>query len=234
MQHLLLLHGAIGSREQLLNLQKELQDEFEVHCFNFSGHGGEEMPAEDFSMQLFSRQVLSYMDDREILNASVFGYSMGGFVALTMAEEFPSRFKAIITLGTKFRWDPDIAAREMKMLDPISIEAKVPQFANELRQRHTDKNWKKVLENTSSMLRDLGDQHYGADHFKAVNVPVLIMLGDRDKMVTMEETVGFYRSLPNGSLCILQGTGHQVEKVDLQRIANEVRVFLSGPLVSRS
>jgi pimeloyl-ACP methyl ester carboxylesterase len=208
-------------------LQKELENEFHVHCFNFDGHGGEEIPAEDFSIELFSSQVISYMDAKGIIKASIFGYSMGGFVAVTLAQQFPTRFNAVITLATKFRWEPDIAVRERKLLDPGMIETKVPQFAEELKQRHSEKNWKKLLEKTSQMLGHLGNQFYAPDNFKDVGVPVLVLLGDKDKMVTLEETIGMYRSLPNGSLCILAGTGHQIEKMDFRRLASEIRVFLA-------
>jgi hypothetical protein len=39
-EQVILLHGAIGSKEQLIPLQNELENKYTVHNFNFSGHGG--------------------------------------------------------------------------------------------------------------------------------------------------------------------------------------------------
>jgi esterase/lipase len=39
MQHLLLLHGAIGAKDQLQPLADELKDNYFIHTLNFSGYG---------------------------------------------------------------------------------------------------------------------------------------------------------------------------------------------------
>jgi len=44
MEHLLLLHGALGSKEQLAALALKLKDKYVVHTLNFNGHGGRPFP----------------------------------------------------------------------------------------------------------------------------------------------------------------------------------------------
>ena len=83
MQHLLLLHGAIGAKDQLEELEKSLQDKFIVHRINFSGHGGETFSDKPFSISLFADEVLNYLSSQNIEQASIFGYSMGGYVLCT-------------------------------------------------------------------------------------------------------------------------------------------------------
>jgi pimeloyl-ACP methyl ester carboxylesterase len=51
---------------------------------------------------------------------------MGGYVALKTAVLHPGRIEAIVTLGTKFHWDPENASNEVRMLNPEKIEEKVP------------------------------------------------------------------------------------------------------------
>ena len=46
------------------------------------------------------------------------GHSMGGYVALKLALKRPELVDRIITLGTKFNWTPEVAAKEVKMLNP--------------------------------------------------------------------------------------------------------------------
>src|SRR5262245_9692322 len=122
MQHIILLHGAIGAKDQLAPLVNELSSDFRVHYFSFTGHGGEPMPEEDFSIELFAKQLLNYLDTSKLEQAHLFGYSMGGYVAMYFARQYPERVIRLITLATKFEWNESIAAREVKMLDPMKLE----------------------------------------------------------------------------------------------------------------
>jgi hypothetical protein len=53
------------------------------------------------------------------------------------------------------------------------------------------------------------------------------MLGDRDKMVTLEETVTVYKNLLNAQLCILPNTPHPLEQVNVDLLAYVIYTFLS-------
>ena len=45
----------------------------------------------------------------------------------------------VFTLATKFEWTPDIAQKEIKMLDAAKIAEKIPAFAQLLEKRHLKK-----------------------------------------------------------------------------------------------
>ena len=133
MQHILLLHGAIGAMDQLSDLENDLADSFFVHRINFSGHGGSPLSDDPFSIKLFAEDVLLFLDKEQIETIHIFGYSMGGYVAMYLAKHHPQKIKKIITLATKFAWDVTIAANEIKMLNAEKIEEMLPQFANSLK-----------------------------------------------------------------------------------------------------
>lgn len=61
MQHLILLHGAIGTKEQLTPLENALQSDFKIHRVNFLGHDGKPIPDIAFSIQLFAEDVINYL-----------------------------------------------------------------------------------------------------------------------------------------------------------------------------
>ena len=63
--------------------------------------------------------------------------------------------------------------------------------------------------------------------YGAIKTPVLVMLGDRDKMVSLDETLEVYKALPGGSLCILPGSQHPVEQVDINLLAFTIHHFIS-------
>lgn len=227
MKQIVLLHGAIGSMEQLEPLAGILKEQFVVHLVNLPGHGGEPFPAGGFSMETFADAVLQYLDDNSIDTISFFGYSMGGYVALLFAKKYPQRVEKIITLATKFLWDETIAAKEIKMLQPDVIEEKLPAFAAALAKRHAPLNWKEHLMYTQQLLTGLGKQNIlSVENCREISTPCLLMLGDRDKMVTLAETVEVYNTLPDAALAVLPQTSHPVEKADTCLLKFYIEHFL--------
>ncbi|MFN6038666.1 MAG: alpha/beta fold hydrolase, partial [Bacteroidota bacterium] len=129
MKPLLLLHGLMGSKDQFESLEKKITEEFQVMSINFSGHGLAEFYFPEFTVQAFAEQVISFLDSKGIEKTNIFGYSIGGYVAIYLARYFPDRVEKVITLATKFEWNPSEAEREIKLLDPNLLEDKFPEFA---------------------------------------------------------------------------------------------------------
>jgi pimeloyl-ACP methyl ester carboxylesterase len=226
MQHLLLLHGAIGSREQLASLAEKLSLNFKTHAINFYGHGGDAIPESEFSIELFAGQVLEYLEQHNISRASVFGYSMGGYVATWLAVHHPEKFDKIITLATKFLWTETIAANEVSRLDPGKIQQKIPAFAAQLSQQHAPQSWITVLDKTKAMLLQMGNNNpLKPGDFSLIRHPCLLLLGADDKMVSSEETEAVARQIPNAQNEILPGTGHSIELVDKEILADKIEMF---------
>jgi pimeloyl-ACP methyl ester carboxylesterase len=227
MEHLLLLHGAIGAKDQLQPLADALQDTFIVHTINFSGHGGEAFPEEPFSIELFANDVLHYLQQNDLEQVNIFGYSMGGYVAMYLAKYHSQKISKVITLATKFHWDETVAAKEIKMLDAVIIEQKVPAFAVQLQQRHAPQDWKLLLERTAGLLLSLGKNNaLQLEDYSAINTPCLVLLGDRDKMISTEETFAVYKQLPNAQLGMLPATPHPIEQANINTLAFFIQQFI--------
>lgn len=227
MKTLLLLHGAIGAKDQLQPLAEALKDSFEVHTLNFSGHGGEPF-SEAFTIQQFADEVLQYILDYQLKNVHVFGYSMGGYVALFLANKQLHTFEKIFTLATKFRWSPEIALQEVKMLDPKIIEERIPSFAKTLQERHAPNCWKLLMKKTSSMMLVMGETPpLTAKDFQNIHTPVKLAIGNADKMISIEETSEVANLLPNSRFLILQDVPHPIEKVPVARLAEVIKKFMN-------
>ena len=225
MKSLLLLHGALGSGAQFSKLNLLLGDFFDVHILTLPGHGG--TAGDDFSIPGFARFVQDHIEEKGLDQPAVFGYSMGGYVALHLASQNPGLFGSACTLATKFEWDETIAAKEVRMLNPEVMEAKVPLFAAELAERHQPSDWKEVVRQTANLLEGLGRNNLlTADAFAAISIPVLVMLGDKDRMVSLDETVTAAKALPAGQLAVLPNTQHPWEAVDPQLVAYLLKRFI--------
>ena len=231
---LILLHGATGAAEQLQPLAAKLADAGEVQLFDFPGHGHKTMPEAPFSISFFAEALLAYIREHSWEQVNLFGYSMGGYVALYLARHHPETVNRIITLATKFHWDEATAAKEVRMLDPDTILTKVPAFAAALEQRHRACDWKDVLQRTREMMLAMGQNNplQPAD-YADICKETLVLLGDRDKMVGPEETLAVHKALPEAQLGILPDTPHPVEQADTELLAGIIQRFLMRPQAAR-
>lgn len=227
MKNILLLHGALGAASVMEPLANRLNGEgFALQTLNFSGHGGVPF-TEGFGIDQFTTEVQAFLDEKGIEETDIFGYSMGGYVALNLARQHPGRVGRIATLATKFDWTPAGAEREAKMLDPDKIEAKVPAFAKQLEERHAPNDWKLLLRKTADMMLDLGQRPLlTPDVLSKITHPCLICLGDNDQMVSLAETTQAAEALPNGQMHVLEQTPHPFEKVNLDTLNYVIYSFL--------
>lgn len=227
MQTLLLLHGAIGASDQFVNLAEALGDTYNVRTMDFSGHGGKPFPKGELSIQFFAEEVKAFIDSEGPGKVSIFGYSMGGYVAMYLAKHYPAMVDKIITLATKFHWDEETAAKETKMLNAEKTEEKVPAFAQALAKRHAPNDWKELFFRTATMLNAMGrDNPLKAEDYATIENPSMILIGDKDKMITLDETVNVYRALPNAQMGMLPATQHPIEQVNLPYLLFYIRQFI--------
>jgi len=228
MKDLILLHGAIGSSVQLEKLADSLKDNFRITLLNFSGHGGKGIPKDPFSIKLFAEDILYLLDKGKFEKPDVFGYSMGGYVAIYIARYFPDKLNRIFTLAAKFDWNPESSSKESKMLNPEKLMEKLPDFAKELSDRHMPADWKIVLQKTAEMMINLGNGNsLSKEDLSKIKNVVRISVGDRDKMVSIEESMEAYRYLENGSFLVMPDTPHPIEKVSVERLSGEISEFFS-------
>ena len=222
---LVLLHGALGCKEQLEPLTALLSEQFSIHLMDFEGHGRRqsELP---YSIDLFVENLLTYLEDNNLTEVSVFGYSMGGYVALSAAIKAPQRFSKIITLGTKFSWSPAEAKKEIQLLNREIIQEKVPAFANRLSHLHGKEHWQNLMLKTAQMMKEMGDSKRTEDAlFKTVSTPSVIGIGDKDKMVTQEETKK-YADLVGGEYVCLTDIPHPIDMINPNRIKDYLLRYL--------
>ena len=226
MKKLLLLHGALGCKTQFDALKNALSEHYDVYTLDFYGHGSEAFSDKPYKIEDFAEQVNDWLEAEKIDSISIFGYSMGGYVALYLAAKHPEKVNCIFTLATKFDWNETSADKETKLLDPDKIEAKVPAFANELSSRHGAHYWKNVLRKTADKMLGLGKQKALTDADLAqINIPVQVSVGARAPMVSLEETTAICKQLQKGGLLVIPNTIHPLEKISLARLVFECRQF---------
>lgn len=226
---LILLHGALGSSAQFKPWLPLLSEKFELYTFDLEGHGARAFADRPFRIAHFAENLLEFLEENDLIGTDIFGYSMGGYVALYLARHHAGSLGKIHTFATKLDWTPETSAKEVKMLNPEVIEAKVPKFAAMLEKRHHGNDWKAHLEKTADLMLDLGNQPaLTITDFEAIPNHVRMAVGDRDNMVSIAETEQFYRHLPQGELLVLPKTPHPIEKMDPAQLCTAITDFFQG------
>jgi pimeloyl-ACP methyl ester carboxylesterase len=183
-----------------------------------------------FSIPLFEQELLQFITVHQFQAVNIFGYSMGGYVALQCALHHPDAIGRIMTLGTKMKWDPDTTAKEVKMLNPAAVEQKIPAFGETLKERHAPVDWKSNMLATASMMTVLGSGGAltGTD-LQQIQHDVHLHIGEQDTMVTIAETQWAASQLPNGRCSTMPGWKHPLEAIDVDTLAAAIRAnFLSA------
>jgi pimeloyl-ACP methyl ester carboxylesterase len=221
-QRLILLHGALGNAAQLGHLAACLEDDFDLVVPDFIGHG-KGQAGSPFDIPSMSQQLIYLYSGQP---AIIFGYSMGGHVALHAATLRADLFKGVITLGTKFNWTAEDLQQELRMLDADKIREKVPQLAQVLSGRHGETHWPALMKETGRMMKQLSSNAVHTENaFRSIQHPVFILRGAMDTMVSADESRRIAESLSRGSYAELPETKHPIETADVASVAAIIRDF---------
>lgn len=224
--NLLLLHGALGAAKQMIPLKELLVETYNVHTYDFPGHGGKDFAEHALTIPILAEHLLDHLKEFQLIGSNVFGYSMGGYTALWLEAQKPGVFSSIMTLGTKFNWTTDIAAKESKLISPEFLELKAPNYVSTLIARHFPYDWKRLCTETAHLMQHLAKHPMTNDELGQIGCPVQISVGDRDNMVTLEESAHTYTALSTASLLVMPNTSHLFEKVPLNYLAEEIKRFI--------
>lgn len=221
---IIFLHGALGVAQDLEPLMALFRDRgFETLSFNFSGHGVNNPSPQEFRIDLFSRDLEAFIKKNNLKNPVVFGHSMGGYVALYHKANFEdSPIKMIFTYGTKFNWSEQTVKKELPMLNPDHLQEKYPQFVTVLKNKHGD-SWRHLLYSTAHMMQHLERlDGLTKEDMAEIDIPVMLILGDQDRMVTSEETHLTSTWLHRAQVKTISHSKHELERSNLKEITELV------------
>lgn len=231
MSTVVLLHGALATERQMLPL-KALLPEYNTLSLTFSGHGDRTTELLDFRRFVDDIDAIVTRDGSKQVH--LFGYSMGGYAALLYARKFPERVLSVITLGSILVWNEEALQKELRKLDPVMMEQKVPAFARMLSEWHGESDWRKVVVGVADRMTDLARSPLLTDEVvQYIQCPVLCCVGDGDTSADPERTRQFASRLKNARTMILPNTRHPFEDVDLTAFVPELQAFWKDAEFSR-
>jgi pimeloyl-ACP methyl ester carboxylesterase/membrane protein DedA with SNARE-associated domain len=109
-----LLHGSPGDKRDFATVVPELAKRYDVIVPDLPGFGDSEHEMPDYSFRAHARYVLELLDALGVEDAHVVGFSMGGGVALSLADLAPRRVRSITMLSA-------IGVQEMELLGDATL-----------------------------------------------------------------------------------------------------------------
>ena len=155
----------------------------------------------------------------------VVGASLGGYVALAMARISPDRVKALVLAGARAAADPpDRRAARDEMLRVVREEG-IEGWNREFSPPGPEDRTTEELIQGIQALRDRQD---ATDVVSSFAGPVVVVVGDQDEILSVDEARQIAESAPQGRLEVVEGAGHLVS-VDAPDRFNELLLELLRP-----
>ena len=113
----ILIHGFLYNTTMVERNIEELSKKFKVYAIDLWGWGySQRLPEDAYSFDLYSRQVIGFMDALKIPRASLVGQSMGGGISVYTAARHPDRIDKLILVGPAvIPYDLPLDARIFKL-----------------------------------------------------------------------------------------------------------------------
>jgi pimeloyl-ACP methyl ester carboxylesterase/membrane protein DedA with SNARE-associated domain len=191
----ILLHGSPGHKEDFRSLAPNLAKRYRVIAPDLPGFGGSSEDVPDYSIRAHARYVIELMDSLRIERAHLLGFSMGGGVALNIADIAPDRVESITMLSA-------IGVQEAELLGDYHLnhalhgaqlaaiwllKEAVPHFGLFAPTMLGMSYARNFYDSDQRALRDI---------LSRFEQPMLIIHGNRDVLVPVQAAIEHHRIVP--------------------------------------
>jgi len=105
---LILIHGLSDDSTLWTPLIQEFSRHYWTIALDVRGHGHSGKPDMPYSIQLFSEDLLGFLEKLNIPQAHLIGLSMGGAIAQQFTLDHPEKIRSLILLSTFSYNDPNL------------------------------------------------------------------------------------------------------------------------------
>ncbi len=164
-----------------------------------------------FSINSLAEATLRVLDHVGIQKAHVIGSSMGGATALWLALTAPTRIDKLIVFRTTYHSTRASHEGVLRMAEPETWRQW--RLDKWMKEQHLSQGgpeaWIQVTQKvaaafdpaTTDHAHDLGD-------LATIPHPTLLITGDRDNVVPLDDMVAMYHTIPNAALWVLPNATH--------------------------
>ena len=196
---LFLLHGYTQSSISWKPYVKDFEKEYEVYLIDLTGHGRSEPFKEDLSIKSVAKDLNSLIQYLQLNKIKAIGFSFGGDVLYQLALINPSLIKSMVTIGAVGTWT----------INDFPEYLKAFTFENRnnfpwLKTSHDgDEHIKGMMSQFKNYTIKISDEE-----LQSIKPEILIMVGDDDEGMDLEEVARVKKNLPKSDLWILPNVAH--------------------------
>lgn len=210
------------------------------------GHGESAAPDGIYTMEEMALDVHDLIEALGIHEPVVLGgHSMGGYVAQAYAALFPDRIRGLVLVNTRAGADSAEAARtreetaakveESEDTEPV-VESMISKVLSKSTLEHRPKLVEKVrhimrktpARAVAGALRGMARRPDRLELLRTISVPALVIAGENDAIVPLDETRQMADALPNGHLEVIPDCGHLASLENPEATNNALLSFLNG------
>lgn len=239
----ILLHGWINSWDVWRGTMIAIPElgRYKVYALDFWGFGeSAKQKTPPFQVRSYADMVNQFMEIMGIVQAPVFGHSMGGTVALSLALEVPERVKKVAIVGSPINgnslniflklsgvsWIARLAWRlsAIKQLVMWMVLAGDSPKVREMIFRDVDKA------NTESFFRSIGDLHRTdlRGRVSKLTMPALGVFGIHDNIVNPNQSKLLAKGVPHARVEMLKASRHFPMLDEPERFIEIIQEFLAS------
>lgn len=238
---LILLHGGTVTSKMWQPFLPSFLPHFRVITPDSRAHGKTNNPNGELSYQLMADDIVAFIQALNLTKPLVFGYSDGGQIALEIGMRYPGATAALVVGAAWYKFSEtyisSLKSFGFEALGIVNFE-KIQRDASEwvslLKTDHARPDdsdyWQTLLKQISIMWWT--PLHYTAEDFHKITEPTLILIGDRDGLIELDQAVDMYQLIPNAELVVLPMKTHFSALSELS--VNIVLDFLTRHTVTNS
>lgn len=196
----LLLHAALQTADSMRPLRQILEPEgFRFALPDLRGYGRSANPSGRFSLPQLADDAEALMRRVAFQRPVVIGYSLGGMVALELARR--GLATALVVMASRVQPAPLAGA-----FDPANIARRSPGWVQQLAAKHRGMAWQNLARAVGAFLSSWPG--YSHAELAAIRCPTLVVQGDRDSMVPLQQGQAVAEAIPDAQLRVIPRAGH--------------------------
>jgi abhydrolase domain-containing protein 6 len=209
---LVIVHGAATTATYTFGRQLAgLASAFQVILPDARGHGATRWDvARGFRAEWLVDDLAAFADALGLATFHLVGYSMGGMTALGYAVRHPERLRTLVVAGITTAREPR-ASVVRRLMDPDRIERDEPAWAADLAkldEKQGPGGWRRLVR---AVADDVATQPLLTPlEIRGITAPTLVMCGDRDPLVPVDQAASLARSVRDGRLFVAPRAGHDL------------------------
>ncbi len=254
-QPILFVHGFASFSYTWMNMISYLPQQFRFVTLDLKGYGYSEKKCDDFLAPYDQAVILSaFIRRMDLHDVILVGHSMGGVISLIslISEKVRSRINKLILVDSAgvFQKLPDFIddltatsannplirlANEdlmaaMVLREAFHDESKIShdiikEYGNVLRQPKA----KECLISSAKQIAIANEKRF-LHLIGQINVPVLIIWGEGDRIISVDDAYLFQQDLLNAQLKVIPACGHSPQEEMPQATARIIAEYLGVPL----